>query len=301
MKLYNIVGYEPAISFAGYLIHDSDSTQQVVLASPMPADSNGFMESRIWKRDVWERPHQTYVDGAWDIDSAFGDSNVIISPRYFWLSRVPILNPATSDAYDSYNQVDDDTVMFFVCRLDSASDETGIADMWRPSTFNLFMFQHNSADSQFEVNSDVKNAIADWANRDSQFAEPLSIDSALFDAVKNVAGTFGSGAFMSSKMLRDIDSAVSNDLWNDSNFYDGGINRLGDSYDTIRNANLIANQIEFGGWNVDSYPFTEYTFDFDKDSSLQHWAKGPTTRRGEPSFYLRIEDSTFDPTDIETY
>lgn len=299
MKLYNYVGFEPNLSFAGYLIHDSDSTQQVVLASPMPADSNGFMKSRIWRRDVWERPHQTYVDGSWVIDSNMGDSNAIISSKYFWVNRINNSNP--SIAYDSYNQVDDDTVTVFVCRLDSASTETGIADMWKPSSFNLFMFQHNSADSAFKIDSDIKNAITDWANRDSEFQGPLSADSDLLDAVKTVASAFNSGAFVSSKMLRDIDSSVSNGLWTDSAFFDGGVNKLGDSYDTVRNANLIANRVELGGWNIDSYPFTEYAFDFNEDSSLQHWSKGPRQRGGEPSFFLRLKDSTFDPTDIETY
>lgn len=298
MKLYNTVGYNPLVFLAGYLIHDSDSAQQVVLASPMPADSNGLMESRIWKRDVWERPHQSYVDGSWVIDSNLGDSNVITSSRYFWVSRIPEFR--NNFVYDSYNFVDSTTSAFFVCRLDSASAETGISNMWKPSTFNFFMIRR-PGDTTFEVDSDVRVAFSDWANLDSQLEEPLSIDSALRDGIKTVAGTFSSRAFVNDSLQSAIDSAVAAGSWNDSEIQEMSLNRLGGDYDTLFNVNLAANLRRSGGFTIDSYPFTQYTFDHDKDSSEQFWAKGPTSLGGIPDFYIRLEDSIFDPTDIETY
>ena len=285
---------------AGYSIHDSDGTQQVVLASPMPADSFGRMTSRIWRREHYSTPEQNYDSGTWVYDSGWGDSASLVSTNYIWVRRIGELN--SSEVFDSYNFADSNTVMVHVCKLEDASTETGIANLWKPVSFNLFMFQKGLGDDALAVDSNLRGKFLEWIN--SADSDGLTSDDEE-EAVTYVATGFGSPAFTGPALRDAIDSALNSGLWNDASDSDWHenllLNKLGGTFDTLRNANFVANLRAFSQMNIDSYPFDEYNFDHNLDSSLRRTHMGPTLRFTDPQFYLRLEDSTFDPTDIETY
>ena len=285
---------------AGYTLHDSDGSQQVVLSTPMPADSFGMMSSRVWRREHWSIPEQVYDSGTWAYDSGWGDSATLEHTNYFWVRRLGE-QLSGSESFDSYNFTDSHSVMIQVCRLDDASIETGISNMWKPVSMNVFMFQKDPSDDDADVDSNLRSKFLSWAN--SSDSDGVASDDE-DEAITSVATAFGSGAFTGPALRDAIDSAISAGLWNDS-FIDGTLNKLGGAFDTLRNVNLLANIRGLGGFTLDSYRFDEYVFDHFKDSSLWRSKYGPDSydSLGETdiTFYLRLEDSTFDPTDIETY
>ena len=277
---------------SGYQVHDSLGTQQIKLRPMMNANDDGLFYSLVWKRELWGIPE--YGDSAYGGDSGDSGGSSVLDTNYYWIRQLHQFS-APVGAYDSYNYFDSDTSLLQVSHIENGYDSTGRSDLWSIKESRFMIYQRNALDSYLEQKRDLDSDINAWAN--SSDSDGATSDD-LAEATVMLASDLGTTAFTGPTLTALIDSAVAAGTWD----LDSDFNKLGGVYDTIRNFNLLATLNRNFRFNSEEYDINEFevnTADYNFDSAYEYLTGDPDS--SEVKYYLRIADSEFTATDIETY
>ena len=295
---YETFGTPEAKVVSGYRLHDSDGSTQIKLRPMLNANDDGLFYSLVWKRELWGIPE--YGDSAYGGDSGDSGGASVIDTNYYWIREL-IGFSAPAGAYDSYNYFDSSTSLIQLAHIVNGLDSTGRSDLWSIKESRFLIYQRNSLDSYLEQKRDLDSDINAWAN--SSDSDGATSDD-LAEATVMLASDLGTTAFTGTTLTDLIDSAVAAGTWD----LDADFNKLGGAYDTVRNLNLLATlnrnvQLNSEEYDIDTFEVNtahynqDSSYDFPQDSL----ADSNPISTAVFKYYLRIADSDFTATDIETY
>jgi len=295
---YETFGTPEAKVVSGYRVHDSDGSTQIKLRPMMNANDDGLFYSLVWKRELWGIPE--YGDSAYGGDSGDSGGSSVLDTNYYWIRQLHQFS-APEGAYDSYNYFDSDTSLVQLAHIVNGFDSTGRSDLWSIKESRFMFYQRNALDSYLEQKRDLDSDINAWAN--SSDSDGATSDD-LAEATVMLASDLGTTAFTGPTLTTLIDSAVAAGTWD----LDSDFNKLGGVYDTIRNFNLLAtlnrnSQLNSEEYDIDQFEndISSYEQDSDYDPNKDSTNNAVPVTTAVFKYFLRIADSDFTATDIETY
>jgi len=290
---YETFGTPETKVVSGYVLHDSLGSQQIKLKPMLNANDAGLFYSLVWKRELWGIPE--YGDSAYGGDSGDSGGASVLDTNYYWIRELLSIS-APEGTYDSYNYFDSYTSMLQIAKIENALDSTGRSDLWSITDTRFLIYQRDALDSYLESKSELDSDIDAWAN--SSDSDGATSDD-LVEATVMLASDLGTSAFTGTTLTALIDSAVAAGTWDS----DADFNQLGGAYDTVRNLNLLATFNRNKGFNFAEYDIADFevnTAEYNMDSSYEY--PHPTAPDSDGfKYYLRLADSDFTATDIETY